>query len=162
MLTELVVASLIVVQPSGMPTSDWEAIQAIQNEEEVVYSEVAEYMTPGAIIEEPYGVYEVEEPAVNGPMLEHLTKSGGVFYGPSGKETYYNLNMSRCIDIMRGLGYDYEYWIRDDGVKMFGDYVMIAANTGVYPKGSIIETSLGTAIVVDHCPSGNIDVCVSW
>ena len=162
MLAELVVASLIVVQPSGMPTSDWEAIQAIQNEEEVVYSEVAEYMTPGAIIEEPYGVYEVEEPVVNGPMPEHLTKSGGVFYGPSGKETYYNLNMSRCLDIMRGMGYDYEYWIRDDGVKMFGNYVMIAANVGIYPKGSIIETSLGTAIVVDHCPAGVIDVCVNW
>lgn len=162
MLAKLVVASLIVVQPSGMPTSDWEAIQAIQNEEEVVYSEVAEYMTPGAIIEEPYGVYEVEEPVVNGPMPEHLTKSGGVFYGPSGKETYYNLNMSRCLGIMRGMGYDYEYWIRDDGVKMFGNYVMIAANVGIYPKGSIIETSLGTAIVVDHCPAGVIDVCVNW
>ena len=162
MLTEFIVASLMLtVQPDGMPTRDWEIVQAVQSEE-MVASEIAEYMMPGAIIEEPYEVYEVEEPEVNGPMPEHLTRSGGVFYGPSGRETYYNLNMSRCLDIMRSYGYDYEYWIREDGVKMFGSYVMIAANVGIYPKGSIIETSLGTAIVVDHCPAGVIDVCVNW
>lgn len=131
--------------------------------EVIIAAQENNYELPGIIISEPFKVYEAEEVAtVNPPSAEHLTRIGGVFYGPSGKETFYNLNMSRCIDIMRGLGYDYEYWIRDDGVKMFGDYVMIAVNTGIYPKGNIVETSLGTAIVVDHCPSGNIDVCVNW
>lgn len=49
------------------------------------------------------------------PEKPHLTKSGGVFAGPSGKETYYNLPMGRCISIMRDMGYDvesYPYWVR--------------------------------------------------
>ena len=94
-----------------------------------------------------------------------LTKSSGVNYGPLGRETYYNLPMGRCIDIMRSYGYsveEYPYWVRDDGVKMMGDYVMVAANTSLYSKGTIIPTSLGMAIVVDHCPSGAIDICVTW
>lgn len=32
---------------------------------------------------------------------------------------------------------------------MFGNYVMVAANYGVHPKGSIVKSSLGLAIVVD-------------
>ena len=49
------------------------------------------------------------------PERPHLTKSGGVFQGPSGKETYYNLPMGRCIEIMRDMDYsveDYPFWIR--------------------------------------------------
>lgn len=155
MIKEMLLASIVMAYPSGMPTKDYNAMQEMKQE----LTEV-EMMMPGAVIEQPMDYYEAE--MVNGPTAEHLTKSGGVFYGPSGKETYYNLNMSRCISIMQGLGYDYDYWVRDDGVKMFGDYVMIAADTGVYPKGSIIETSMGTAMVVDHCPAGVIDVCVDW
>lgn len=160
MIKEIMLATVVMAAyPSGMPTSEYEYYnQVVSNQEPYVEG----YITGGALISVPFDMYEVEEPMVNGPLPEHLTKSGGVFYGPSGKETYYNLNMSRCLDIMRDMGYDYEYWIRDDGVKMFGSYVMIAANVGIYPKGSIIETSLGTAIVVDHCPSGNIDVCTNW
>lgn len=170
MLTEFIVASLMLtVQPDGMPTRDWEIVQAIQSEE-MVASEIAEYMMPGVIIEEPYEIYEVEEPVVNGPMPEHLTKSGGVFYGPSGKETYYNLNMSRVVAYMRDLGYsesEYPYWVRDDGAKMLGPYVMVAANLNIRPKGTILETSLGTAIVVDtggfakHDSTG-LDVACAW
>ena len=170
MLTEFIVASLMLtVQPDGMPTRDWEIVQAVQSEE-MVASEIAEYMMPGAIIEEPYEVYEVEEPEVNGPMPEHLTRSGGVFYGPSGRETYYNLNMSRVVAYMRDLGYsesEYPYWIRDDGVKMLGDYVMCAADFSIRPRGTILETSLGTAIVVDtgnfaRYDSTMLDICVNW
>ena len=46
-------------------------------------------------------------------------------------------------------GKEYPYWIRNDGVKMFGPYVMVAANLDIRPKGTIIECSKGTAIVVD-------------
>ena len=124
-----------------------------------------EEITPGVIIEEPIEIKEFKEPE-NLPLPEHLTKSGGVFYGPTAKETYYNLNMSRCVDIMKSLGYDYEVWVRDDGVKMYGYYVMIAANTYVNPKGTIIDTSLGKGIVVDHCVAAErfnvIDIAVTW
>lgn len=150
----------------------------ILNEEEptteLLFEEKIEYSTPGAIIEYPVPVGDInntkfevyEQQTVNGPSEHHLTKQSGVFQGPSGTEKYYNLNMSKCVSIMQSYGYNYEYWVRSDGVKMFGDYVMIATNTYVYPKGTIMETSLGTAIVVDHCVAAErsqmIDICVSW
>lgn len=101
---------------------------------------------------------------------EVLSKSKGVVYGPSGKETYYNLNMSGIINIMRKAGYsqeDYPYWIREDGVKMLGQYVMVAADFNTRPRGTILESSLGTAIVCDtggfakNNPT-QLDIAVSW
>lgn len=99
-----------------------------------------------------------------------LSKSKGVVNGPSGRETYYNLNMTGVINSMRRAGYseaEYPYWVREDGVKMLGNYVMVAANYNIRPKGSIIESSLGAAIVCDtggfvkHHPT-QIDVAVTW
>lgn len=93
----------------------------------------------------------------------YLTKSGGTFEGPSGHETWYNRPMGKCIDNMSSFGYSLDnYRVRDDGVKMLGEYVMCAANTETWPKGSLIPTSLGKAIVVDHCEAGNVDICVTW
>ena len=92
----------------------------------------------------------------------------GVFQGPWLKETYYNLNMSYCIEIMKwlGIGEAYGCWVRSDGVKMYGNYIMCAADTNVFPKGSIVETSLGTAMVVDHCEAAEgcpeFDIAVTW
>lgn len=108
-----------------------------------------------------------ENKAVDGP---HLTKQSGVFQGPSGKETFYNLNMSGVISIMRNMGYsedEYPYWVRDDGVKMFGYYVMCAAELSTRPKGTILETSLGLAIVVDtggfaYSNPTQVDIAVTW
>lgn len=91
---------------------------------------------------------------------------GGVFQGPWLKETYYNLDMSYCIEIMRWLGIDKTVWVRSDGVKMYGEYIMCAADTKFYPKGSIVETSLGRAMVVDHCEAAEwcpeFDIAVTW
>ena len=100
----------------------------------------------------------------NGPVL---SRSKGSVYGPSGKETYYNLNMSGCVRNMNRRGYYYDVWVRDDGVKMFGDYIMCAANLGVHPFGSLVECSLGTCIVVDTggFAAGNpnqLDIAVTW
>ncbi len=78
-----------------------------------------------------------------------LNRYNGVNVGPSGKETYYNLNMNKIVAAMKRLGVNSEYWVRDDGVKMYGDYIMCAADLSVYPRGSIVETSLGTGIVCD-------------
>ena len=96
-----------------------------------------------------------------------LTPSAGTIQGPSGKETYYNLDMSGVIAIMRNLGNNDPYWIREDGVKMLGDYVIIAASLDKHPKGSLIETSLGTGIVCDtgsfaHTNPNQIDIAVTW
>ena len=97
-----------------------------------------------------------------------LTKTAGVFYGPSGKETYYNLNMSGVISTMRSLGYTGEYAVRSDGVKTLGGYVMVAADLSVYPKGTLVSTSLGTGIVCDtggfvYNGSGVVfDIATNW
>ena len=68
---------------------------------------------------------------------------------------------------MNRRGYYYDVWVRDDGVKMFGDYIMCAANLGVHPFGSLVECSLGTCIVVDTggFAAGNpnqLDIAVTW
>ena len=100
----------------------------------------------------------------------HITKSSGTFNGPSGKETWYNLDMAGVVKIMRGMGFseeEYPYWVRDDGCKMLGSYIMVAANLELRPRGSLIETSLGTGLVCDTGPFANInktqlDIAVSW
>ena len=97
-----------------------------------------------------------------------LTKSKGTNNGPSGKETYYNLNMSRVVAAMGRYGYSQsDYWVRADGVKMLGNYVMVAASYNTHPKGSLVPTSLGTGIV---CDTGGfatsnptqIDIATNW
>lgn len=99
-----------------------------------------------------------------------LTKSRGTIQGPSGKETYYNLNMSGVVSIMRRQGFseaEYPYNVRADGVKCLGPYVMVAAHLGKRPRGSKVQTSLGTGIVCDTggFASSNptqIDVATTW
>lgn len=96
-----------------------------------------------------------------------LTASRGRIQGPSGSETYYNMDMSGIVSRLIQNGYVGDYYIRDDGCKMFGDYIMVAANFDIHPFGSIIETSLGLAIVCDTGeyvkwdPTG-IDIATNW
>ena len=96
-----------------------------------------------------------------------LSASAGTVMGPSGKETYYNLNMSGVVSIMHSMGNTDEYWIRDDGVKMLGNYVMVAANLSIRPRGSLVETSLGTGIVCDtgsfiYSNPTQLDIATNW
>lgn len=112
------------------------------------------------ITEENYYIYD-------GPVLNSRI---GTIEGPSGKETYYNLPMSGVISIMRNAGFseeEYPYWVRDDGCKMLGNYIMVAADLSIRPRGSIIETSLGTALVCDtgsfvNYNATQIDIAVNW
>lgn len=99
-----------------------------------------------------------------------LSKSRGAIQGPSGKETYYNLNMAGVVSIMRRQGFsesEYPYNVRADGVKCLGPYVMVAAHLGKRPRGSKVQTSLGTGIVCDTggFASSNptqIDIATLW
>lgn len=110
---------------------------------------------------------EIVETSYNGGKL---SKSRGTVQGPSGKETYYNLNMSGVVSIMRRMGFsesEYPYNVRADGVKCLGPYVMVAAHLGKRPRGSKVQTSLGTGIVCDTggFASSNptqIDVATAW
>lgn len=88
-----------------------------------------------------------------------LTPSGGVNTFNGATETYYNLDMSGVIANAQNMGIQGDYWVRDDGVKMYGDYVIVASQ---HDKGTIIDTSLGTGIVLDYCPAGTVDIATSW
>lgn len=116
------------------------------------------------LIETAFESEEYSTPVYDGSVL---TASSGVNYYGSQRETYYNLDMSGCVNIMRSMGNTDEYWVREDGVKMLGSYVMCAANLNVHPRGSLVETSLGTAIVVDtggfaDSDPYQIDIAVTW
>ena len=96
-----------------------------------------------------------------------LTRSKGVNYGPVGKEAYYNLNMSGVVRMMRNRGYDatnYPYWVRSDGCKMLGPYIILAANLNHFSRGSVVECSLGWGIVCDtgHLGYNQLDIAVTW
>ena len=82
--------------------------------------------------------------------------------GPNGEpvyETWYDYKMSNVVDAMKNRGYDYDYSVDEEtGIKMFGPYVMVAADVknvanpdGTYNYGDIVETSVGTGMVVDYC-----------
>ncbi len=110
---------------------------------------------------------EAEASGYDGPVL---TRSAGVVYGPSGKETYYNMDMSGVISIMRGMGFDadsYPYWVRDDGCKMLGSYIICAANLDVHPRGTTVMSSLGMCLVCDtggfaYSNPYQLDIATNW
>lgn len=88
-----------------------------------------------------------------------LTPQSGVNYHNGRKETYYNLNMSGVISNAQAMGINGNYWVRDDGVKMYGDYVIVASQDS---KGTLIDTSVGQGIVLDYCPAGTVDIATTW
>lgn len=50
---------------------------------------------------------------------------------------------------------------------MYGDYVMVAADLNTHPRGSLVESSLGTAIVVDTggfaaSNPNQLDIATAW
>lgn len=99
-----------------------------------------------------------------------LTRSGGVAWFEGHKETWYNLPMDNVVATarIRIAGYlDAEEWVREDGCKMLGDYIMLAADQSVHPYGSIVLTSLGEGIVVDTGSfifnnAQQIDIATNW
>ena len=98
-----------------------------------------------------------------------LTKRGGVNYYKGTKETYYNLDMTRIYaKADKNFGTWHKKWTRDDGVKMYGPYVVLAVNFRKYPYGTTdIPTSLGLGIALDtgafaETNKNQIDIAVDW
>lgn len=99
-----------------------------------------------------------------------LTKGQGAHYwtdskGVNHRETYYDLPMGTALQSCGQGGY---YTVRPDGAKVDGQgYVIIAANYALYPKCSIVETSIGPAKVYDtggfvsRYPTG-YDLATDW
>lgn len=122
--------------------------------------------------------------AAHGPLAGSTprtqSKSKGRNYdGPSGEETWYNGQFRNIVNSLDkhakgsyGLSDSAHYFVRSDGVRMYGDengvaYVMIAANLNVRPKGTVVMTSLGPGIVCDECRAADtnprqIDIAVTW
>lgn len=105
----------------------------------------------------------------NVQAADRLTKRAGVHVNSHGfKETYYNLPMEGIVRRMRAKGYSeeqYPYWIREDGAKMLGPLVMVAADLNVHHRGKVIHTSLGPSIVCDTgsaIKGRRIDIATAW
>ncbi len=98
---------------------------------------------------------------------QKLSPQTGAVYGPSGKETYYNLDMSGIVSIARNQGIEGDYWVREDGAKMYGSYIICACGFDVRPRGTLVETSLGTGICLDtggfaYTDPYQVDLAVTW
>ena len=99
-----------------------------------------------------------------------LTKSGGVNYYGGRKETYYNMKIwpeGTLVQRAWDSGIEGEYHVSDEGYKMVGDYIILAANFDTYPVGTILNTSLGKGVVVDTgtfaaTNPNQIDIAVNW
>lgn len=86
-----------------------------------------------------------------------LTPSGGVFHGPSGKETYY----SQKVLPGGGLNIPGRHVAADGTIRDADGYIVIASD--VLPKGSITETSLGTGKVYDTgVGHSGVDIYTNW
>ena len=97
-----------------------------------------------------------------------LTKKGGVNYFNGHKETYYNLNMKRICAKAKKKGVPGEYWVSENGLKMYGEFVIVAADFNTHPYGSVVLTSLNVpGIVLDtgafaKTNPEQIDIAVNW
>lgn len=83
------------------------------------------------------------------------------------KETYYNLPMKRVCEIAHNKGIKGEYWETDDGLKMYGYFIICAANYDVHPYGSIVLTSHGPGKVLDtgafaETNPTQVDIATCW
>ena len=97
-----------------------------------------------------------------------LTKKGGVNYYNGHKETWYDLDMKRIVKKAKDKGVPGDYWVSDDGLKMYGRFVIVAADFDVHPYGSVVLTSLGVpGMVLDtgkftETDQEQIDIAVDW
>ena len=80
-------------------------------------------------------------------------------------EKYYNLSMRKVVKRAQDMGIPCEYWVREDGVKMFGPWVICAAHPSV-TRYTRIDTNLGPGIVLDYntvyTDKTLIDIVTAW
>lgn len=79
-------------------------------------------------------------------------------------ETWYDLPMENVIQRSQDAGIPCDYWVRDDGVKMFGPWVIVAAHPSKI-RYTFVDTSLGTGIILDTHETGDeelYDIATTW
>lgn len=167
LIATLLITSTLIIPASALTPTECQQIQQTAHTMAECARQLG-YPEDSVIIQEAQKKWwEAENSVWRGPVL---TARAGTIQGPSGKETYYNLPMGGVVRIMRNMGFsesEFPYWIREDGVKCLGPYVLCACNLSVHPRGSLVETSLGTGICADtggfarHNPY-QIDIATSW
>ena len=167
LLATILITSTLITPCLAITTTECQQIQQTAHQMAECARQLG-YPEDSVIIQEAQKKWlEAQSTVWTGPVL---TAQAGTIQGPSGKETYYNLPMQGVVNRMRRLGYDavnWPYWIRSDGCKMLGDKIMVAANLNVHPRGSVVETSLGSGLV---CDTGGfarnnpyqLDLAVNW
>lgn len=97
-----------------------------------------------------------------------LTKKGGINTFNGHQETWYNLDMTNVVKRTdQAFGMTNLYWVRDDGCKMYGPWIICAADWNIYTHYSLVETSRGIGIVLDtgefiKKDPTMIDLAVAW
>ena len=89
---------------------------------------------------------------------------GRIQYG-NHTETWYDLSMTNIVERTDAdLGVSGMYSIREDGVKCYGPWVIVASHPSI-PRYSFVETSLGQGIVLDRheMPDKDLyDIATDW
>ena len=94
-----------------------------------------------------------------------LTAKLGTIQFEGHRETWYNLDMSRITrQTDEATGLTNMYNVREDGVKCYGPFVIVAADLNLHPRYTFVETSLGTGVVLDaHTTDRDvIDIATDW
>lgn len=143
-----------------------EEIESVGQEQQAMVASATIIKTENTVMTEidDTPVVQEQNPVPSGA---HLTPEGGVFYFGNQLETYYNLDMSVIVQVAHSNGIGGEYWVREDGCKMLGNYIMLACNRDVHPYGSIVQTSLGAGISLDTGGFAvnnpyQVDIATTW
>lgn len=94
-----------------------------------------------------------------------ITARGGVFNFNGHKETWYDRPMKRVCARALNNGIVGAYWEREDGMKMYGEYIICAGAPERY--GEVVETSRGLGIILDTGTFAKkepttIDIATTW
>ena len=101
-----------------------------------------------------------------GLMATILTAKIGTINYAGHVETWYNLKMNKVVERADNFyGLSDVYGVREDGVKTYNGFVIVAADKSV-PYGTVVETSRGIGLVLDYHTIKNgenvYDLATSW
>lgn len=101
-----------------------------------------------------------------GVLATILTAKIGTINYAGHVETWYNLKMNKVVERADNFyGLSDVYGVREDGVKTYNGFVIVAADKSV-PYGTVVETSRGIGLVLDYHTIKNgenvYDLATSW
>ena len=101
-----------------------------------------------------------------GVLATILTAKIGTINYAGHVETWYNLKMNKVVERADNFyGLSDVYGVREDGVKTYNGFVILAADKSV-PYGTVVETSRGIGLVLDYHTIKNgentFDLATSW